>query len=298
MAKYPQTLCCLLLIFGGAQAFTAGRATVSFNVRSSVVKTSALSFNKPTSRRAYSESAHALASSSAGNDEEYSPSLSNIPFAVVWAALLGFTFFIAPGEAQSTYDNNIIQAIIENPQNPDVNELFVFIFNLFAVIPLALACVALPQSSKNGPPPAPFLIVASFLGYFILGPYMALRGSPKEETSLDDLGWITANVLENKIVNTGALALAAFFVTQVSWGDFSSLAQGYADMASMSKLVSVSSVDLCILTGTAAALIPQDYRLRNPEDAARANLIGASTLLLPVFGSLIYCVLRPKLPQD
>ena len=199
-------------------------------------------------------------------------------------------FLITPGELQgSDFDQSILQAILANPQKPEVNELFVF--NQFAVLPLALANVALPQASNKGPPPTLFLVGASFLGYFIFGLYMLLRGSPKEATRLQDLGWITANVFENKLFNAGALVLSLYFATQISWSEFDSTAQGFVDMWKMSKFVSVSSVDPSILTRTIAALISQDYRVRNPEGASRANLIAASTLLLPVYGALIYCFL-------
>ena len=77
-----------------------------------------------------------------------------------------------------------------------------------------------------------------------------------------------------------------------------SLADGYADMFRTSKLVSVSTVDLSILIAMTATLIPQDLRLRNPEQSGSANLIAASTLLLPMYGALIYCLLRPNLPKD
>jgi hypothetical protein len=88
-----------------------------------------------------------------------------------------------------------------------------------------------------------FLIGASFLGYFIFGLYMLLRGLPKEATHLQDLGWITANVFENKLFNAGALALSLYFATQASWSEFDSTAQGFVDMWKMSKFVCVSSID-------------------------------------------------------
>jgi hypothetical protein len=288
--------CSLLLVIGQTEAFAVGRGNAAVTANAFAVRTSY--FAAKQSERSDIRPLAGLPLASSAADDEYSIDPSNIPFGVVWVALLAFTTFVAPGDFQSDYDNNIIQAIIANPQNPDINELFFFVFNLFAIIPTALACVVFPQASKQGPPAAPFVIAASFLGYFAFGPYLLLRGKQKEETSLSELGWITANVLENKIFNAGSLALALFFATQVSWGDFSSLAQGYSEMAQQSKFVTVSSVDLFLLSATVASFIPQDYKLRNPEDSDRANLIAASTMLLPVFGSAIYCILRPQLPEE
>ncbi|KAI2491052.1 hypothetical protein MHU86_23496 [Fragilaria crotonensis] len=300
MTKCLRIIVALTLLFGGTQAFTVGRTKEALNLKSQGANTASVSSMTPWSvGRQLSKATQILATSAGGDDEEYSIDPSNIPFAALWAALLAFAFFIAPGELQgSAYDQSIIEAILANPQKPDVNELFVFVFNQFAVLPLALACVALPQASKKGPPPTPFLIAASFLGYFLFGPYMFLRGSPKEATRLGDVGWFTTNVFENKLFNIGALALSLYFATQVSWSDFGTTSQGFVDMWNVSKFVSVSSVDLSVLTLTTAALIPQDYRIRNPKDDGQANLIAASTLLLPVYGALIYCVLRPTLPEE
>ena len=300
MPKCLRVILCLALLFARTRAFTIGRTSEALNLKSQAFDSASVSSMKPWSvGRQLSTATQLLATSTGGDDEEYSIDPSNIPFAALWVALLAFTFFIAPGELQgSAYDQSIIEAILANPQKPEVNELFVFIFNQFGVLPLALACVALPQASKKGPPPTPILVAASAVGYFILGPYMFLRGSPKQATSLEDVGWFTANVFENKLFNAGALALSLYFATQVSWSDFGAISQGYVDMWNMSKFVSVSSVDLSILTLTAAALIPQDYRIRNPEGKGQANLIAASTLLLPVYGAVIYCFLRPTLPEE
>lgn len=303
--KNVGSLICFLLLIGGAAAFTIPNSSNALKGHlTGGVTTSVLSYSRRTlairpPQRSFSEATQLLALSSSGDDEEYSINLSNFPFAVLWVALLIFAYFIAPGELQgSEYDQNIIQAIIDNPQKPEVNELFIFVFNQFVVIPSTLACVAIPQASRNGPSPVPFLLGAAFAGYFFLGPYMIFRGLPKESTNLKEVGWITANVLENKIFNAAVLALAVYFATHVSWTNIGSLANGYADMFRTSKLVSVSTIDLSILIAMTATLIPQDIRLRNPEQSDRANLIAASTLMLPMYGALIYCLLRPSLPKD
>ena len=94
---------------------------------------------------------------------------SNAIFGLAWVSLLAFTAFIAPGSFGSATDNEMIAKIIENPLQPDINQLFYFVFNLFVIIPVCLAAVILPQASKEGAPPTPFLIGSAFLGYFALG---------------------------------------------------------------------------------------------------------------------------------
>jgi hypothetical protein len=101
---------------------------------------------------------------------------SNIAFGVAWAALLAFTAFLAPGSFGGEADNEMIAKIIENPLQPDINMLFYFVFNLFAIIPVCLASVILPQASDKGAPPAPFLMASAFIGYFALGKRRRTRG--------------------------------------------------------------------------------------------------------------------------
>lgn len=75
--------------------------------------------------------------------------------------------------------------------------------------------------------------------------------------------------------------------------------RSYEDLFVTSKLVSASSVDAKILNIVAATLIGRDLHLRNPDiDESKANLIGASTILLPFLGSALYCALRPSLPKE
>jgi hypothetical protein len=123
------------------------------------------------------------------------------------------------------------------------------------------------------------------------------------EVSKSDLGWVTSNVLENKIVNwiVVALAFSTFYSTGLLAGMLSDPAgqiQGYMDLFSSTAICSASSCDLAILTMTAASLIPEDLKRRGMDDSGRAYAIAASTLLLPVVGSTIYCALRPSLPEE
>jgi hypothetical protein len=123
------------------------------------------------------------------------------------------------------------------------------------------------------------------------------------EVSKSDLGWVTRNVLENKILNwiVVALAFSTFYSTGLFAGillDPAGQIQGYMDLFSSTAICSVSSFDLAILTMTAASLIPEDLKRRGMDDSGRAYAIAASTLLLPVVGSTIYCALRPSLPEE
>lgn len=258
-----------------------------------------------TSSKSTVNSHSVTARMAASPDEEGSSAslpISNAIFGLMWIALLVFTAFIAPGSFESASDNEMILKIIENPLHPDINALYYFLFNLFVIIPACLACVIFPQASNKGAPPAPFLIGSTFLGYFVLGPYLFIKGKSKDSVVFDELNWVTQNVLENKAFNW--FQVVAFIYFAVTYAvipaleDFTSLLGGFQELISSSKFACVSVVDLTLLSITAAALIPQDYKLRNPQNASNAALIGAGSLFLPVLGSALYCALRPQLPKS
>ena len=132
---------------------------------------------------------------------------------------------------------------------------------------------------------------------------MSFRAPPKSEYDPSEASWFTRNVLESKLLGWGLVAGVAglpFVVGLVDaiTQDPAGTIQGYKDLFATSKFVSASSVDAVVLNIAAAALIPQDLKLRQPEiEDSKARQIGASTLLLPFLGAALYCALRPSLPQ-
>lgn len=145
--------------------------------------------------------------------------------------------------------------------------------------------------------------IASTFSLNTTGPYMTFRKGPRENVTESDLGWVTKNVFENKLFNFSVLALCLYqYYTMAGplMEDPSGVWQEFVALVSTSKFASVSSLDLAILSLTGASLIPLDYKYRRPDDAdtSQAKLIAASTLLLPLLGSAIYCALRPSLPKD
>ena len=116
------------------------------------------------------------------------------------------------------------------------------------------------------------------------------------------LGWFTSNVLENKLVHGGLflVGLSSFFTTgflPALMSDFDGQVQGFMDLFQSTSFVTISTADLTVMTIAAATLIPEDLKRRGFENEGKANIIAASTLLLPVIGSTLYCALRPKLPE-
>jgi len=124
-------------------------------------------------------------------------------------------------------------------------------------------------------------------------------------TTKSDLGFFTRNLLENKIFNWFVVATitSTFFVTGTVDAFLSNpqeLISGYKDVLASSALGFVSTVDLFILSCTAASLIPRDLKNRMYSndlvdyEESKGVAIALSTLLLPVVGVALYCALRPK----
>jgi hypothetical protein len=220
-----------------------------------------------------------------------------------WFALVAWAFTVAPGRVASESDAALLASIVANPACPGMNELYYTAFNMFAVIPLVLGMLVVPQGSRRGLPAGPFLLVSAFLGYFALGPYLALRATPRSVLQ-EKVSWFTTNVLENKLFAVFVLAFTLYIpvATHVipAWQtDATSLVDGFAQLITTSRFASVSLVDLSLLTACAVALTPRDYQLRQPTASDKeAWTVALATALLPLIGSAVYCVIRPKLPMD
>ncbi|CAJ1937492.1 unnamed protein product [Cylindrotheca closterium] len=223
----------------------------------------------------------------------------NAPYAVAYFGFLAIGYVMttmeAPGASQA-----VLEKFLADPVNPGVNELFATIFNLLGLAALPFACLTMPGAKGQKPPLVPFLLGGVFAGYGSVGIALSTR---KEVTAVkeEDLGWVTKNVLENKIFNWAMVALAASVF--VSTGFLSGLAadaggqiQGYSELFQSTAIASVSSCDLAILTVAAASLIPEDLKRRGFDSSGnKASAIAASTVVLPIFGAILYCALRPKL---
>lgn len=139
-------------------------------------------------------------------------------------------------------------------------------------------------------------------GYGFLGPYCITR-TPYTTSNKSDLGWVTSNILENKLFNWGVVALVAsayvtsgFFNALLS--DANGLLNGYVKLFSDTAIASASSMDFFILTLAAASFIPEDLERRGVEKGVVPNVIAASTVLVPGFGVALYCALRPALDDE
>jgi hypothetical protein len=248
--------------------------------------------------------------STSGDKEANSPSFFTSPASIIfgkaWLLLALWAFSpYAPGSLGSAQDTEMLNAIIADPVNPGINELYYTAFNFFATIPVVMACLILPQGRKEGVPAFPFLALSSAIGYFAIGPYLALRASPVSniEEKRGSVSWATTNIFENKALNwfifmfTLYLPVAANVLGALVI-DPDALLQGFVDLVTTSRFASVSLADIALQYAALVYLTPRDYHLRKPEASVEeARAVAAATAMFPVLGSALYCALRPKLPE-
>jgi hypothetical protein len=224
-------------------------------------------------------------------------------YLTAWVGLVTFAFVFAPGELGSASDAAMIQSIIQDPAHPAMNPFYYGIFNLFALIPIVLAATIAPRSSDRGIPAGPPLFLSTFIAYFVMGPYLAFRKTPKDSTnfSAQDLGWLTRNLWENKLVNYATVAFGILCLASGAPGleDPAASWNGMLELLETSRFASVSFADLSLITLILTKEVADDYRIRaKGDDANSATLIGASTALLPILGAAIYCAARPSFQDE
>lgn len=132
---------------------------------------------------------------------------------------------------------------------------------------------------------------------------MFRKGPREAPVTRQSLGWVTRNIFENKLFNLAVVVLCLYqYYTMAGplLSDTSTVVNDFVELLQTSKFASVSSLDLVILSITSASLIPLDYsyRQQSNDDSITPKAIAASTLLLPLLGAAIYCLIRPSLPEE
>ena len=226
----------------------------------------------------------------------------NAPYLAAYVAFIGFAFFKTMTE-EAGASNEVLLKFIADPLNPGCNELFVTVFNLLGLYFVPISCLLMPGAKNQKFPATPFLLGSMFGGYGLIGPYAMTRIPDESIKTKADLGWVTANILENKIFNW--FIAAAFTSAYITSGGVSALISdasgafdGYGRLFSDTAIASASSVDFLILTLAAASWIPEDLSRRNYEGKVSPALIAASSVLLPGLGVALYCALRPTLEEE
>lgn len=220
----------------------------------------------------------------------------------VWVTLIGWAFLLAPGSLGAPADNELITTLISQPypRPESVNEIWFTIWNLFVVVPGALAALAAPNGRGQRLPAAPFLSASAGLGYFALGPYFATRTVRTEYTTTKgELGWASRNIFENRAfgIFLTAITLSLPFTGGLLAPDFdfAAASAGFVELASGSRFVAVAGVDIAIMSVVAAVLVGEDAKCRGWED--KSTLLTVGSILFPALGPCLYLAARPSLEE-
>ena len=224
----------------------------------------------------------------------------NYAAAAVWAALVGFTFLVAPGDFQSASDKELLELLISQPtpRPESINQYFYAVWNCFAVVPALIGALEAPVGRGQRLPSTPFLAGSAAFGYFALGPYFATRTVRTEPVDVEDLGFASNNIFESKIFAglMSVVALSIPFTSDLFTCDPSTTLAGFTDLLSTSKFIAVSCVDIAVVSVLLGFLVSEDATRRGWEDKSLA--LQAATTLLPVVGPSLYLLARPSLEQE
>lgn len=231
------------------------------------------------------------------NDSQSSTFSVDPAYAILWVALVAYAFSpIAPGSLGSPQDNALLETILADPVTPNINPIFFCIFNLFAPMPLVLAALLLPQQPPQAKLPAgPFLLATSAIGYFALGPYLALRPAPQLRAASPSNSVVNLNLTESSV----ACALLALLCGLVYAPLPAALAdaaqqQEFVALLQSSRFCAIACIDLFLLYIVTTVSVYQDVQLRYDTNNNKASTIALATALVPYLGAAVYCTVRPK----
>ena len=215
---------------------------------------------------------------------------------LVWAALVVFAWKFAP-EGSPDLERTILGALLRGGTTPDgdsVNSVFFSLFNVMGVWPAVYAALLIPGGrSGNGVPAWPFVTASFGLGAFALLPYFVLWQPDVEPLpARSDLGR-AARALDSRITAFLLLLATAGLVANAATAGGASWTS-YGQLLSESKLVCVTSADFVTLTLMAPAWVLNDAGRRR---WALGDGLLNGLAVTPLFGPLLYLLLRPSLPE-
>jgi hypothetical protein len=215
-----------------------------------------------------------------------------IAVGALWAAFLSYAFLLSPGRdpVGAAADAALLSQMIVLQFPPVANRAFFCLFNALGVLPFVYALLLLPGSKDQKVPALPFVAGSFALGFFGLGPYLALRES-RETIEEEDMGRVARffNSRLGAAFFTLPLTLAILFVL-LSPETLASVPE-YLDMCRSQMLVNVSSIDFLILSLLIWEPMREDM-LRRGVDPSALRLAGFS---FPLLGPVAWVLARPQL---
>ncbi len=208
-----------------------------------------------------------------------------IAFVVLWLSFVTYAFFLAPPEQPGTFEliKNLSTGVWDG-----VNPLVISLFNIMGILPMIYSCLLFIDGRGQKISAAPFALASFGVGAFALLPYLFLRQPNPEFPGKKN--WLI-KLLDSRITGVllliSAVGLVGYGLVNGDWTDFIQQWQ-------TNRFINVMSLDFCLLCLLPSVLIGDDMARRNMNNPALFWI----TVLLPLFGSLIYLSVRSPLPEN
>ncbi len=208
-------------------------------------------------------------------------------FLVVWIFSLLYMFLWSPTKQPTDPGLFDFGKVYSSQTHP----LEWAIFNFIPIWGLLYAVLLLIENRERFIPAWLFVLVSLAIGMYGLIPYFALRGvwrkNPKTKKSL------YTKIVDSRILGIFlaalALALLLFGIIATSIvGGWSGFANNFMNVS----LIQVMTVDFALFTLFYPIILWDDMKRRNWERKKLLILFS-----IPIIGSLIYLVARPRLPD-
>lgn len=210
--------------------------------------------------------------------------MKKIAFIALWLSFVSYAFFLAPSEQPGTFE------LIKNLSTgkwDGINPIVISLFNIMGVLPMVYSCLLFIDGRNQKISAAPFALFSFGVGAFALLPYLFLRQPNPEFTGKKD--WFI-KLLDSRI--TGILLLASA-VLLVSYGLLNGNWTDFIQQWQTNRFINVMSLDFCLLCLLPAVLVGDDMARRGMNNSA----LFWTTVLLPLFGTLIYLSVRSPIPE-
>ncbi len=210
--------------------------------------------------------------------------MKKIAFVVLWLSFVTYAFFFAPPEQPGTFE------LIKNLSTgkwDGINPLVVSLFNIMGILPMVYSCLLFIDGRNQKISAAPFALFSFGVGAFAILPYLFLRQPNSEFTGKKD--WFI-KLLDSRI--TGILLLASA-VLLIGYGLVNGDWTDFLQQWQTNRFINVMSLDFCLLCLLPAVLIGDDMARRSMKNSA----LFWTTVLLPLFGTLVYLSVRSPIPE-
>ncbi|KAL4426167.1 hypothetical protein ABPG77_007449 [Micractinium sp. CCAP 211/92] len=225
--------------------------------------------------------------------------LSSAGLFLLWAALAGYAFLIAPNQTP-VRDMYFLEKLVGLGVDDGVaiNSIVQHLFLIMGVWPLVYTALLIPSGkSDNGVPAWPFITLSYGVGAFGLLPFMALWQPPREPPvvpapakALQGPGNLMQKGMESPFVGFLCLGGAVWCLAQAALAGAAQW-DAYLKLLEESRFINVMTLDFLTLSALAPFWMSNDATLRRWE--GRDSLLPLLSVL-PVLGPCIYLCLRPR----